>query len=228
MVVERDCAFAGLESVGMSRNNRDRRGLALLIWSMLGAVGSSGAEQVSNQGGANMKRSAKATFAGGCFWCMEPPFEKLEGVVSVTAGYTGGTEQHPTYEQVSSGKTGHTEAIQIVFDPSKISYEQLLDVFWMNIDPTTPNQQFADKGSQYRSAIFYHSEEQKRLAEASKEQLERSGKFNAPIVTEIAPASTFYPAEDYHQDYYKKNPIRYKLYHMGSGRGQYLQKTWGE
>ena len=169
-----------------------------------------------------------ATFAGGCFWCMEPPFEKLEGVVSVTSGYTGGTEPNPTYEQVSSGKSGHAEAVQIVYDSSKVSYERLLEVFWMNVDPTTPNAQFADHGSQYRTAIFYHDEEQRRLAEASKEALAHSGKFDKPLVTEITPASTFYPAEDYHQDYYKKNPLRYKLYRAGSGREGYLQKVWRE
>ena len=168
-----------------------------------------------------------ATFAGGCFWCMEPPFEKLEGVQSVRAGYTGGTAKNPTYEQVSSGSTGHAEAIEVVYDPSEVSYEQLLEVFWMNIDPTTPNRQFADHGSQYRSAIFYHTEEQKRLAEGSKDALARSGKFTAPIATEIVPASTFYPAEEYHQDYYKKNALHYNLYRVGSGRAGFLKKTWG-
>jgi methionine-S-sulfoxide reductase len=148
-------------------------------------------------------------------------------VVSVTAGYTGGTVQDPTYEQVSSGVTGHAEAIEIRYDSSTVSYEQLLDVFWMNIDPTTPNQQFADHGSQYRSAVFYHTEAQKRLAEASKDALVRSGKFASPIVTEIVPVLTFYPAEEYHQDYYKKNPLRYKLYRIGSGRAGYLRNTWG-
>ena len=169
-----------------------------------------------------------ATFAGGCFWCMEPPFEKLEGVKSVTAGYTGGTVEEPTYEQVSSGKTGHAEAILVEYDSSKISYQKLLEVFWMNIDPTTPNAQFADHGSQYRTAIFYHSEEQKRLAEASKRQLEQSGKFDKPLITEIVPASPFYSAEDYHQDYYKKNAVHYKLYRAGSGREGFLKRLWGE
>ena len=173
-------------------------------------------------------RTEKATFAGGCFWCMEPPFEKLNGVLSVTSGYTGGTENDPTYEQVSSGKTGHAESVEIVYDPSTISYEQLLEVFWMNIDPTTPDQQFADRGRQYRSAIFYHNEAQKRLAEASKARLERSGKFKTPIVTAIAPASNFYPAEEYHQDFYKKNPLRYMFYRFGSGRDHYLKETWGK
>ena len=159
---------------------------------------------------------------------MEPPFEKLSGVLSVTAGYTGGTEPNPTYEQVSSGATGHAESVQIIYDPSTISYEQLLDVFWMNIDPTTPNAQFADHGSQYRSAIFYQTEEQQRLAQVSKDKLQRSGKFNKPIATEIVSATAFYPAEEYHQDYYKKNPIRYKLYHAGSGREGFLKNVWGD
>ncbi len=171
--------------------------------------------------------TAVATFAGGCFWCMEGPFEQLEGVRSVTSGYTGGMEKNPTYEQVSSGRTGHAEAVQIVYDPSKISYQTLLDVFWRQIDPTTPNAQFADHGTQYRTAVFYHTDEQQRLAAASKERLAASGTFEKPIVTEIVPASEFYPAEDYHQDYYKKNPLRYTLYRVGSGRDRYLKETWG-
>lgn len=186
------------------------------------------AEEPSSGVNRQMERFEKATFAGGCFWCMEPPFEKLDGVVSVTAGYTGGTEKHPTYPQVSSGKTGHAEAVEIVYDPSKVTYEKLLEVFWRNIDPTTPNQQFADKGTQYRTAIFYHNEEQKQLAIESKEHLEKSGKFDRPIVTEIVSAATFYPAEEYHQDYYKKNSIHYKLYRIGSGREGYLKHVWGE
>ena len=173
-------------------------------------------------------RTEIATFAGGCFWCMEGPFEALDGVLSVTAGYIGGTKEHPTYEEVSAGITGHAESIQIVYDPSKVSYQQLLDVFWRQIDPTTPNQQFADHGTQYRTAIFYHNEAQQRLAEASKQALTASGKFAHPLVTEIVPASRFYPAEDYHQDYYKKSPLRYKLYRIGSGRDAYLKKAWGQ
>ena len=174
------------------------------------------------------KRLDTATFAGGCFWCMEPPFEKLEGVRSVTSGYTGGTEQHPTYEQVSSGKTGHAESVEVVYDPSTVTYEKLLETFWMNIDPTQADGQFADHGTQYRTAIFYHTEEQRRLAEASKERLARSGKFAQPIVTEIVPASAFYPAEAYHQDYYKKSPFRYMLYRSGSGREGFLHKVWDQ
>jgi peptide-methionine (S)-S-oxide reductase len=169
--------------------------------------------------------TAKATFAGGCFWCMEPPYDELGGVISTISGYIGGTKKNPTYEEVSGGSTGHTEAVQITYDPTKISYEKLLDVFWRNIDPLTANAQFCDSGSQYRSAIFYHDEAQKNLAEASKKRLQ--SRFKQPIVTEIVRATEFYPAEDYHQDYYKKNPIRYKVYRYGCGRDQRLQTLWG-
>jgi peptide-methionine (S)-S-oxide reductase len=169
--------------------------------------------------------TVKATFAGGCFWCMEPPYDELEGVISTISGYTGGTKKNPTYEQVSAGTTGHAEAVQITYDPTKISYEKLLDVFWRNIDPLTANAQFCDSGSQYRSAIFYHDETQKNLAEASKKRLQ--SRFKQPIVTEIVRATEFYSAEDYHQDYYKKNPVRYKIYRYGCGRDQRLQKLWG-
>jgi len=172
-------------------------------------------------------RTQLATFAGGCFWCMEPPFDKLPGVIGTTPGYTGGRIEKPTYEQVCSGKTGHAEAIQIVFDPQKIRYRELLDTFWRNIDPTTRDRQFADTGSQYRTAIFYHDEEQRRLAEESKRELENSGKYPGPIVTEIVPASPFYPAEAYHCQYYKKNSLHYKMYRQGSGRDSYLEKMWG-
>jgi len=168
-----------------------------------------------------------ATFAGGCFWCMEGPFDKLPGVVSTTSGYIGGTKENPTYEEVSSGTTGHAEAVQIVYDSSKITYAQLLEVFWRNVDPLTPNAQFCDHGPQYRSAIFFHDAEQQRLAEESKRQLEASGRFKKPIVTELAAASTFYPAEDYHQDYYQKNPVRYRYYRFGCGRDARLKELWG-
>ena len=168
---------------------------------------------------------AKATFAGGCFWCMEPPYDELEGVISTISGYIGGTKKNPTYEQVSAGTTGHTEAVEVTYDPKKISYEKLLDVFWRNIDPLTANAQFCDSGSQYRSAVFYHDPTQKTLAEASKKRLQ--SRFKQPIVTEIVRASEFYPAEDYHQDYYKKNPIRYKLYRYGCGRDKRLRELWG-
>jgi peptide methionine sulfoxide reductase msrA/msrB len=169
----------------------------------------------------------KATFAGGCFWCMEPPFEKLDGVIEVTSGYTGGHTEEPTYEEVCSGGTGHAEAIQILYDPSRVTYAELLDVFWMQINPTDPGGQFADRGSQYRSAIFYHDAEQKRLAEDSKKALEGSGKFERPIATEIVEATKFYEAEAHHQDYHTKNPTHYKRYRYGSGRENYLKETWG-
>lgn len=168
----------------------------------------------------------KATFAGGCFWCMESPFEELNGVTEVIAGYTGGHKENPTYEEVTSGKTGHLEAVQITFDPSIITYSELLDVFWMQINPTDIRGQFADRGEHYKTAIFYHNDVQKRLTEESKEKLQASGKFQVDIVTEIIPASKFYVAEDYHQDYYQKSPIRYKLYRAGSGRDAYLKSTW--
>ena len=168
---------------------------------------------------------ALATFAGGCFWCMEPPFDELPGVVSTTCGYTGGSTVNPTYEQVSSGTTGHAEAMQVRYDPTRIGYEELLDVFWWNIDPLTANRQFCDRGRQYRSAIFYHDEEQRRLANRSKEALD--GRFDEPIVTEIDPVGAFYSAEEYHQDYYKKNPLRYKLYRWNCGRDARLTEVWG-
>lgn len=170
----------------------------------------------------------KATFAGGCFWCMEEPFEELDGVRAVTSGYTGGQKSDPTYEEVSSGRTGHLEAVEIIYDPSQISYAELLDVFWRNIDPTDPTGQFADKGSQYRSAIFYHDEEQKRLAEGSKEKLAATGIFDAPIMTEIRTAAPFYPAEEYHQDYYKTCPVQYGAYKRGSGRAVFLKERWDD
>ncbi len=168
----------------------------------------------------------KATFAGGCFWCLEADFEKTEGVVEAVSGYTGGRVADPTYEQVSSGTTGHLEAVQVTFDPEKISYRQLLEVFWHHIDPTDAGGQFVDRGPQYRTAIFYHDEEQRRLAEQSKRELERSGRFGKPIATRILPLTRFYPAEAYHQDYYRKNPVRYRIYRMGSGRDQTLHRLW--
>jgi peptide-methionine (S)-S-oxide reductase len=170
---------------------------------------------------------AKATFAGGCFWCMEPPFDKLEGVVSTTSGYTGGQKKNPTYQEVSAGGTGHTEAVQVVYDPNKIGYEKLLEVFWRNVDPLDPKGQFCDKGNQYRTGVFYHDERQRELAEASKRALENSGRLKSPIVTQIVPASEFYPAEAYHQDYYQKNPVRYKFYRLNCGRDQRLEQLWG-
>ena len=169
-----------------------------------------------------------ATFAGGCFWCMEPPFEQLEGVRSVISGYSGGEEVNPTYKEVSSSKTGHVESIQVTYDPDVVSYEKLLDTFWHNVDPTDDGGQFVDRGFQYTTAIFYHSEEQRKLAESSKKEWDESGQFDKPIVTPIKVFTSFYPAEDYHQDYYKKNPIRYKYYRGGSGRDDFLEETWND
>ena len=173
-------------------------------------------------------KTETATFAGGCFWCLEPSFRELEGVVDVVPGYTGGHTEKPSYQEVCSGTTGHAEAVRVTYDPSRISYQSLLDVFWRQIDPTDPGGQFADRGSQYRTAIFYHNEEQKKLAEKSKEELNNSGKFDQKIVTEIVPAGEFYDAEDYHQQYYRKCPIRYNIYKQASGRTRYLKSTWGE
>jgi len=168
----------------------------------------------------------QATFAGGCFWCMEGPFEAEAGVAKVISGYTGGSKENPSYKEVSAGVTGHTEAIQVSYDPAKVTYERLLEIFWRQIDPTDAEGQFVDRGSQYRSGIFYHNDEQKNLAEASKVALAKSGRFDKPIVTEISPLTRFYRAEDYHQDYYKDNPIRYKLYRFNSGRDKYLDQVW--
>jgi len=170
---------------------------------------------------------AVATFAGGCFWCMEPPYDALPGVISTTSGYMGGTKKTPTYEEVSSGATGHAEVVQVVYDPKKVSYGKLLDVFWKNIDPTVRDQQFCDIGSQYRSAIFYHTEEQKRLAEASKAALMKTKPFRQEIVTPVVPSGEFWPAENYHQDFYIKNPVRYKFYRTGCGRDARLKQLWG-
>jgi len=168
-----------------------------------------------------------ATFAGGCFWCVESDFEKVDGVLEAVSGYTGGQKPNPTYEEVSAGGTGYAESVQVRYDPQKITYRELLDVFWRHVDPTDAGGQFVDRGSQYRSAIFYNDEEQKRIAEESKAELEKSGRFSKPIVTEIVPLGKFYPAEEYHQDYYSKNPLRYKLYRFGSGRDQFLKSKWG-
>jgi len=171
---------------------------------------------------------AVATFAGGCFWCMEPPFDKLPGVTATISGYTGGRAANPTYEQVSSGSTGHAEAVQVIYDPKKVSYEKLLEVFWVNVDPTMKDRQFCDSGNQYRTGIFYHDEAQRKAAEASKAALEKSKPFKQPIVTPIEMAGAFYPAEDYHQDYYQKNPVRYNLYRTGCGRDARLKELWGD
>lgn len=173
-------------------------------------------------------QNEKATFAGGCFWCMQSPFDELKGVLSTTVGYAGGDQKNPTYEEVSSGETGHAEAIEVIYDPDQVSYDKLLDIFWRNIDPTTLNQQFSDVGTQYRTAIFYHNERQEELAEEAKMKLDQSDRYKEPIVTEITPVPVFYRAEEYHQKYYQKSPIRYKFYKYASGRPQYLEKIWGK
>jgi len=170
---------------------------------------------------------SKAYFAGGCFWCMEEAFEKVEGVLSATSGYMGGTVANPSYEEVSAGRTGHAESVEVVYDPARVSYQKLLDAFWHNIDPTTPNAQFCDYGNEYRTAIFFQTDEEKRLSDASKLAIEQSKRFKAPIVTQIVMASQFYPAEEYHQDFYKKNPVRYKFYQSSCGRAKRLEELWG-
>ena len=167
-----------------------------------------------------------ATFAGGCFWCMEKPFDEVNGVISTTSGYTGGNVANPTYKQVSAGKTGHAESVEIKYDPNKVSYEQLLAIFWHNIDPTVKNRQFCDVGNQYRSAVFYHNQEQKQLAESTRQEVEKQ--LQTKIYTQITPASAFYPAEEYHQDYYQKNPLRYKFYRYNCGRDQRLESIWNK
>ena len=172
--------------------------------------------------------STKIVFAGGCFWCMEPPFDKLPGVKKTISGYMGGAVKNPTYRAVSSGTTGHTEVVLVEYDPAKVTFKKLLDTFWRNINPTDAGGQFVDRGSQYRSEIFYFTDEQRKAAEASKAELEKSKKFSKPIVTPITKAAEFYPAEDYHQDYYKKSSVRYKYYRYRSGRDQYLDKVWGK
>jgi peptide-methionine (S)-S-oxide reductase len=191
------------------------------------AVGAAlGAAQLSVA--ADTGETAYATFAGGCFWCIEADFEKVEGVLTVTSGYTGGHVANPTYKQVSAGGTGHAEAVRVVYDPAVVTYEELLDVFWHNIDPTVRNRQFCDVGDQYRSGIFFHDEAQREAAERSRAELEKSKPFPQPIVTEITDATAFYPAEAYHQDYAKKNPIRYAYYRNGCGRDSRLAELWGD
>ena len=170
---------------------------------------------------------AKATFAGGCFWCMEGPFDQVPGVVSTTSGYTGGSVKRPSYEQVSTGTTGHAESVEVLYDPTKVGYAQLLEVFWHNVDPTDGGGQFCDRGNQYRTAVFFHDDEQRRLAEQSKKDLEASGKLKRPIVTQVVPAGEFYAAEDYHQDFYKKNAFRYRYYRLNCGRDARLKELWG-
>ena len=176
---------------------------------------------------ARTASTATATFAGGCFWCTESDFDKVDGVISTTSGYIGGKTANPTYESVTAGNSGHTEAVQVIFDPSKVSYAKLVEYYWRTIDPTAKDRQFCDVGSSYRSAIFVHDDQQRALAEASKKALSSNKPFKEPIVTEIIGATTFYPAEDYHQDYYKKNPVRYKFYRANCGRDARLKQLWG-
>ena len=216
----------------MSRRALARTGIVLAILVpglvLLGFLNSKESRGAGEEPGAGVVPGTQvATFAGGCFWCMQPPFDKIEGVISTVVGYTGGRTENPTYEEVSYQDTGHAESIQVTFDPAKVTYEQLLDVFWHNIDPLARDRQFCDVGAQYRSAVFTHDATQQRLATESKKQLEDSGRFSQPIATQIVPASTFYPAEDYHQDYYRKNPIRYKFYRFNCGRDQRLRELWG-
>jgi peptide-methionine (S)-S-oxide reductase len=195
----------------------------LLLWTGSAYAADTGKQPVNDNGCLSCEQ---ATFAGGCFWCMQADFSERDGVVSVTSGYTGGHTAKPTYEEVSGGTTGHAESILVVYDPAKISYQKLLEIYWDNIDPTDQGGQFADRGTQYRTAIFYMNDEQHKLAEASKKAIE--AKLKQPVYTEIVPVGDFYPAEEYHQDYYKKNPVRYNAYKYGSGRETRLQELWGK
>ncbi|WP_339522487.1 peptide-methionine (S)-S-oxide reductase MsrA [Pseudomonas sp. EA_35y_Pfl2_R111] len=201
----------------------------LALGGLLAACEPTAAQAPQPQASASMvENPGVAIFAGGCFWCTESDFDKVPGVIETTSGYIGGHVDNPTYEQVSAGSSGHIEAVQVRFDPSKTSYAKLLEAFWPTIDPVTANAQFCDRGPQYRSAIFYSNAEEQQLAEASKVALDKSGRLPAPVVTEILAASTFYPAEDYHQDYYQRNPLRYNYYRNGCGRDQRLEQLWGK
>lgn len=199
--------------------------ISLLIFSCRSAEDKEFPDMENATANANLK---EATFAGGCFWCMEPPFEKTDGVIEVISGYAGGQKPNPTYEEVSSGSSGYLEAIRVVYDPDRVSYKDLLDIFWRQIDPTDTGGSFVDRGMQYTSAVFYHDPDQQKTAEEARETLEASGKFDKPVATRIQPLTTFYPAEKYHQDYYKKNPIRYKYYRYNSGRDQFIGKHWNK
>jgi peptide-methionine (S)-S-oxide reductase len=204
--------------------HRYARALAVLAIAILAPAA------VAQQDSATSAKDGRAvaTFAGGCFWCMEPPYDKLDGVLATISGYTGGTTADPTYEEVSQGGTGHVEVVQVTYDPAKVTYEKLLEVFWRNVDPLDAGGQFCDRGDQYRTGIFVHDEEQRRLAEESRQALEDGQRLDGqPIVTEIEEADAFYPAEDYHQDYYEKNPVRYKFYRWNCGRDQRLAELWG-
>lgn len=211
---------------GMARPGATWLGLAaLMLFGLHGGVASGSQQEAATA--ADAPALALATFAGGCFWCMEPPFDKLEGVVSTTAGYAGGPEPNPVYEEVARGRTGHAEVVQVAFDPSRVSYEALLQVFWRNIDPFAVDRQFCDTGAHYRSGIFYHDDQQRVAAEASLAEI--AARFDEPIVTRIEPvADTFHPAEEYHQDYYLKNPLRYRFYRYNCGRDRRLEQIWGE
>jgi methionine-S-sulfoxide reductase len=198
-----------------------KAGIVILLLAAAGCSVTESDEMVSS----NLKT---ATFAGGCFWCMEPAFENTAGVTDVVSGYTGGDKENPTYAEVSSGTTGHFEAVQVTYDPGKVSYRKLLDVFLMNIDPTDAGGQFADRGTQYMTAVFYNDETQKKDAENAIADLEASGRFSGPIAVKILPAREFYPAEEYHQDYHIKNPVRYRMYKEGSGRSLYIKRMWGK
>ncbi len=201
--------------------------LTRFLWPALAVILALAGHAQAQTAKPSAQGTAKATFAGGCFWCMEHPYDKLPGVISTTSGYMGGKTKNATYEQVSTGTTGHAEVVQVEYDPAKVSYETLLEVFWRNIDPTQRNGQFCDHGSQYRSGIFYHNPEQQRLAAASKAALDKTKPFKGEIVTEVTPAADFYRAEEYHQDFYKKSPTRYKIYRSGCGRDARLQALWG-
>lgn len=210
-----------------------RRAIAgIAVALLVSASFASGAQASQNapatHASTNSGSSATAVFTGGCFWCVESDFDKVPGVISTTSGYTGGTTPNPTYEQVGSGTTGHAESVEIKFDPSKVSYKQLVEHFWRTIDPTTKDREFCDVGTPYRTAIFAQNAEQLKIAEASKAALEKSKPFSAPIVTEVVKGGSFYPAEDYHQNYYKKNPIRYKYYRYRCGRDVRLKQLWGD
>jgi peptide-methionine (S)-S-oxide reductase len=211
----------------MIRSSHSARRVLIRLAAILVSLGAGAAFGQMAKLPATPPGAAVATFAGGCFWCMEAPYDKLDGVLATTSGYMGGTKQNPTYEQVSSGATGHAEAVQVLYDPKKVTYEKLLDVFWHNIDPTVTDRQFCDVGTQYRTAIFVHNDAQRAAAEASKAALEKSKPFKEPIVTPIVTATEFWPAEEYHQNYYLKNPIRYSYYRTGCGRDARLKQLWG-
>jgi len=202
--------------------------LMLALTLALSGAGPAGAQPAaSKKEGPATQATAKATFAGGCFWCMEEAFDKVPGVIATTSGYMGGQTKNPTYEQVSTGRSGRAEVVQVEYDPAKVTYEKLLDAFWRNIDPTQKDAQFCDHGTQYRSAVFYHNDEQRRAVEASRTALAGNKPFKGEIVTQVAKADVFYPAEGYHQDYYQKNPVRYQFYKSGCGREARLKELWG-